>query len=79
MEKQIQACLCVLGGGGRGVVGAFRVSYGFAWDLGRKQQECAYVQALSKLPSPGVTLLLHFLTYYTYFNLFFNFNFFSFS
>jgi hypothetical protein len=65
MEKQIQACLCVCVcvERGRGVVGAFRVSYGFAWDLGREQQECAYVQALSKLPSPGVTLLLHSLTY----------------
>ncbi len=63
MEKQIQAWLCVWKGGARSVVGAFRVSYGFAWDLGMKQQECAYVQALSKLPSPGVTLLLHSLTY----------------
>jgi hypothetical protein len=66
------------GGGGRSVVGAFRVSYGFAWDLGMKQQECAYVQALSELPSPGVTLLLHSLTYYLL-NLFFTFNLFSFS
>jgi hypothetical protein len=70
MEKQIQACLCVRVCGERGVVGAFRVSYGFAWDLGRKQQECAYVQALSKLPTPGVTLLLHSLTNYLL-NLFF--------
>ncbi len=65
MEKQIQACLCVcVCVCVRGVVGAFRVSYGFAWDSGRKQQECAYVQALSKLSSPSVTLLLHSLTYY---------------
>jgi hypothetical protein len=58
-------------------VGAFRVSYGFAWDLGRMQQECAYVQALSKLPLPGVTLLLHCLTYYLL-NLFFFLFFFQF-